>query len=101
MSKLRSSPDSAEARRQQTEPNQLLAQRGRCREMNAVDAEQARGGHIRVDIVDIDGVVRIVAEALHQNLVDAWFRLYTTDLAHDQVSPDPPTNPHHIVHHSV
>src|SRR6266571_4536683 len=54
--------------------------RRRIGEMDRVNAEGARGGCVRLDIVDEDGAQRIDREALQQNLIDAWLRLDRANL---------------------
>ena len=53
------------ARWKQPERDQLLAQSRGCREMDRVDAEGTRGGDVRLDIVDVDGAVRLDRKPLY------------------------------------
>jgi hypothetical protein len=52
--------------------------------MDRVNAEGARRGDVRLDIVDVDSAVRINGEALDQQLEDAWVRFDHLDLARDE-----------------
>jgi hypothetical protein len=43
--------------------------------MDRVDAEGTRGGDVRLDIVDVDGAVRLDRKPLYQQREDARIRL--------------------------
>src|SRR5271155_2697521 len=76
-------------KRKQPEPDQLLPQFRWCREMDRMDAEGTRGGGVRLDIVDIDGALRLDRKPLDQQREDARVRLDHLDVARDQNSPEP------------
>lgn len=57
--------------------------------MDCVNAEGLRGGDVRLDIIDIDGALRIDPEALDEQPENARIRLDQADLARNQNSPKP------------
>src|SRR5260370_6775810 len=54
-----------------------------------MDAEGTRGGDVRLDIVDIDGALRLDHEPLGQQRKNTRVRLDYPDIARDEYSPEP------------
>ncbi len=57
--------------------------------MNCMEAEGTRGGDVRLDIVDIDGALRLNREPLDQQREYARVRLDHLDVTRNENSPEP------------